>query len=325
MDGSDSGTTFTDSSTAAKTWTANGNVNTKTAIKKFGTAAAYFDGDGDYLETPSSSDFDPGSSDFTIEAWIYPSSVSGNKTIYSGGTSDYEGIRFGLINNHIALFASSGSGWDLIVGDGASTGLGSITISANTWTHVAFVRSGARFMGYVNGILDVDYTASTAAITNTGQSRRIGVIFGSQWPFAGYIDEFKFDNGVARYTSSFTPGASPYPVFVMIEPTESTPGTPDNMTAVSQVFTSPINPTSGEVDLIVETTGTADTDWFVDILASTGNWTNAPLTLVQDYGSNIYRYRASATLTSTDSNRAYRIRTVNNTDFKCTRIMHIWE
>ena len=44
MDGSDNGTTFTDE--CGKTVTAHGDVCTKTAEKKFGTASAYFDGTG---------------------------------------------------------------------------------------------------------------------------------------------------------------------------------------------------------------------------------------------------------------------------------------
>ena len=64
MDGNDNGTTFTDE--CGKTVTAHGDVCTKTAEKKFGTASAYFDGVDDYLSLADSDDWNFSSGDFTI-------------------------------------------------------------------------------------------------------------------------------------------------------------------------------------------------------------------------------------------------------------------
>jgi hypothetical protein len=69
MNGSDNGTTFTDSSNAAHTMTPT-NAVTKTAVQKFGTASGYFDGYHDYLSTPDSADWDVAGGDFTIDAWV---------------------------------------------------------------------------------------------------------------------------------------------------------------------------------------------------------------------------------------------------------------
>lgn len=65
MDGSDNGTTFTDSSSHGRTITRTGSPVTKTSIKKFGTSSCYFgDGDGtagshgNALSMPDSSSWD---------------------------------------------------------------------------------------------------------------------------------------------------------------------------------------------------------------------------------------------------------------------------
>ena len=78
MDGSDGGTTFTDSSGSAHTITPSGNTHTDTTIKKIGTASAQFDGNGDYLTLADSADWDIGTN-WTAEFWAY-NSTSVNDT-----------------------------------------------------------------------------------------------------------------------------------------------------------------------------------------------------------------------------------------------------
>ena len=65
-DGADNGTVFTDNSHSPKTVTAYGNAKTSTAQSKFGGSSIFFDGNGDYLVSPSNSAFQFGTGDFTI-------------------------------------------------------------------------------------------------------------------------------------------------------------------------------------------------------------------------------------------------------------------
>ena len=55
--------------------TANGDAQISTTQSKFGGSSMYFDGTGDYIEVPSSTDLFFGSSDFTIECWVYFNSL----------------------------------------------------------------------------------------------------------------------------------------------------------------------------------------------------------------------------------------------------------
>ena len=70
-DGSNGGTTFTDSSYWQHPATVGGNTHTDTAVKKFGTASAQFDGTtgNDYLEFATASGFGLGTGDWTIDWW----------------------------------------------------------------------------------------------------------------------------------------------------------------------------------------------------------------------------------------------------------------
>src|SRR5690606_37647124 len=97
MDGSDNGTTFTDE--CGKTVTAHGDVCTKTAEKKFGTASAYFDGNGDYLSVPASEDFNFGAGDFTIDLWVKRSVISNalECLVTIGGNSPGGGVYGGSV------------------------------------------------------------------------------------------------------------------------------------------------------------------------------------------------------------------------------------
>ena len=111
-----------------------------------------FDGDlnyqGNYLSTEDSDDFNLGSGDFTIEAWIFTSA-----------TSTFEGI----IGQWPASGASANNSWVLEVVGGdlefyychsGATLVGPIqggSISTNKWIHVMATRSGNTMYMFING------------------------------------------------------------------------------------------------------------------------------------------------------------------------------
>ena len=67
--------------------------------------SGYFDGTGDYLSFASNALLSPGSGDFTIEAWIYPTtSYSTYNAIYSPGSTT-NGMFFGKITGGIGIRA----------------------------------------------------------------------------------------------------------------------------------------------------------------------------------------------------------------------------
>ncbi len=136
-DTSDGSTTFVDLSNGSHTITANGDAQHKIAQKKFGASSMYFDGTGDYLSIPDSSDWTFGTEDFTIDMWIYPTSVNvgGYNEVWLGATTN-QYIAFGINNSGGMIFYSGNGSW---VSTPTAT---SDVITNNNWQHVAVSRAG---------------------------------------------------------------------------------------------------------------------------------------------------------------------------------------
>jgi hypothetical protein len=202
MDGSNGGTTFTDSSNNAITLTANGNANISTAQSKFGGASVYFDGSGDYLSAPSTKFTLAG--DFTVEAWVYITSLGNYHTLIEARASaNYSNYTIGLMN------VSGTLRLDSVNAGGAGTRFtaSSTSVPLNTWTHVALVRSNGKIRGFINGVQDATLINYSGSYTPASGSVRIGAVVDPQY-FYGYLDDLRITNGVDRYSSSFTPPSS---------------------------------------------------------------------------------------------------------------------
>jgi hypothetical protein len=159
--------------------------------------SVFFDGTGDYLQVADNAVFDLDTGDFTVEAWWYPTTIS----------STYQTIA--------GLWNSSGSnyGWILQVrstdvlfsiGTGFFTVLGSTTITANRWYHVAATRSGTTIRVFLNGSLLNSGTsaASGTAVANLQIGRNED---GNQQYVNGYLSNVRIIKGTAVYTAAFTP------------------------------------------------------------------------------------------------------------------------
>jgi hypothetical protein len=171
-----------------------------------------FDGTGDFLSMVDAPVFDFGSSDFTIEAWVYTASSS--QIIYSRETPSLDGILFQVAAGLTlgANLSSNGSVYQLILTGG--------TITANTWTYVAMTRIGSGtnnikiFLGATPGGSATQVaqgTFASAIYSTTGMTPIVGSrnTSGSS-PFNGYIQDLRITRGVGR-TISTVPSAS-FPV-----------------------------------------------------------------------------------------------------------------
>lgn len=204
MDGANNGTTFTDSSTAARTVTPSGNAKTSTTQSKFNGSSAYFDGTGDYLSIADTAGIEPGSSDFTLQAWIRPDNVSaGNYTFFSkrADTSVVGPFLLRREGNVLSLkHSTDGTAW-------ADQDTGG-TLTANTWHHVALVRSGSSLKVYLDGTSVITQTVSGSLHNNSSALLIGGDTNANQW--IGYMDEVVYEMS-ARWTANFTPPSVPYP------------------------------------------------------------------------------------------------------------------
>jgi hypothetical protein len=168
--------------------------------------SVYFDGTGDYLTVANNAAFDLGSGDATIETWIFPTSSGQTCGIFdkrSSGVNYSQFPQIALVSGAFVAYVSySGSSW-------AGT-INGATPAVNTWTHVAFVRSGNTWTLYVNGVVSgTPFTASGSVYTSTdslviGASTTTGTN-----PFVGYISNARIVKGTAVYTSTFTAPTTP--------------------------------------------------------------------------------------------------------------------
>lgn len=173
-----------------------------------GGYSVYFDGTDDYLVVPDGDHFDfSGGSNYTIEAWIYPTTVSGStwRVIASNGASgQYSPIYFVLLEDKLHYLAShNGSSYTLDTRSDIGSG-GISTISANEWTHVAAVWDQTDYKFFVNGVLK-STIAKSGNPMDPVRDLGIGARQDGSEPFTGYITDVRVVSGTAVYTTDFTP------------------------------------------------------------------------------------------------------------------------
>jgi len=204
MDGADNGTTFTDE--AGNTVTSYGNTCTKTAQKAFGTASAYFDGNGDYLVSPANDDFAFGTGEFTVDFWIRFATVATvGEFLRMATATDWNYGRF-------VIYYQMGS-LQAVASGGANPTVASWTPTVNTWYHMAITRDSlSKQRIFINGVK----LAETTCTNNYSQSGFTLSNGYSNRYFNGYMDEIRISKGVARWTANFTPPTEPYGAAVVI-------------------------------------------------------------------------------------------------------------
>lgn len=201
LDGTNGSTTFTDSSLFVRTMTPSGNAQISTAQSKFGGASGLFDGTGDFVTVPDDSAWNFGTGDFTVAFWLRAGTVNDNRALV-GSIDTTEGWII-FINGGPMRFS-------YYAGGSAQNDLsGATSLTADTWYHVQFVRSGTAFKLYLNGVQDGSITDSTNILKNA-----VGLLIGRWTGFTGrdyngYIDDLQILN-YALHTSGFTPPASAY-------------------------------------------------------------------------------------------------------------------
>ena len=167
-----------------------GNAQIDTAQSQFGGASALFDGTNDNLTITG--DFSQ-AADFTIEFWFRTSSVAPAFQVLLMLGDESTGRRS-------IFLAGSVLTWNLY--GGAAEDITHTGISANTWYHVAAVRSGTTVKLYLNGTA----SATTRTVSGTAGNANnvyIGTDSGLVSDYSGHIDEVRISN-TARYTANFT-------------------------------------------------------------------------------------------------------------------------
>lgn len=171
-------------------------VSTNTVSKFASTNSVYFDGSGDGVTVPSLGL----SGDLTIETWLYQSTAQTNayRTILSSSTYG-SGVPL-----RIYTYGASVQVWLSSAGSAEISG----SFTANTWHHIALVRSSGTWTLYIDGQSQgTDTTGGSYDFASNTEwtmgSRFIGST--AVEVLTGYLQDLRLSEGLARYTSSFTP------------------------------------------------------------------------------------------------------------------------
>jgi len=157
----------------------------------------YFDGASDYLTAADSAELEF-SGDFTVEGFFYYTGTATNLNpavvrVQATGAV----CRFDL-NNGSTFLNVAGVTTNPTASRTTFTG---VTVTPNSWVHIAWVRSSNVIKAYINGV------ASATTLSNsvtTERLRQIGTGSGLANGFLGYISSFRMVDS-AVYTSDFTP------------------------------------------------------------------------------------------------------------------------
>ena len=213
-----------DGSSNARTITVNGNVTTNPFTHYdhagYDTAthggSVYFNGTTDYLQSAANSDFQFGTSDFTVEVWVYFEALPSESVLLSKWNA---GGQAGT--NQWLLFVADSTPSFVWSTDGLTSPNAGVTgpnLALNSWHHLAAVRNGSSITLYVNGVPGTSesesgslYGSETELLgigyrrdNNSGTSR-----------LTGYMSDIRIVKGTAVYTAgvvntaAFTPPTAP--------------------------------------------------------------------------------------------------------------------
>jgi hypothetical protein len=183
-----------------------GDARRSTVQAKHGTSSIFLDGTGDFVTFPSTEFQSILTGDFTIDGWVYPTNLSGTRTMLVSQlrqTPSSNGFALNSVNGVLRFSFGPAQNAPIIADAG--------TIQTNTWQHLAVTRQDNTFRVFVNGALTAS-TVFTGTYTPSTTLYSVGSIFTSTQtlpgtsitPFSGYMDELRIIR-VCLFTSNFQP------------------------------------------------------------------------------------------------------------------------
>jgi hypothetical protein len=176
---------------------------------KWSPSSVSFNGSNSYVQAPYNTIFNLGTSNFTVEFWVYFNSVAAAQTVVGRHNTTAAGdwlIYTATTGNLNYYLSSTGSTWNLA----NQVSIGSVSVG--TWYYVALVRNGSVFTPYIGTTPGSAPTAGTttttaSALATITQPLTIGASTNSLTFLNGYVQDFRFTVGVARSITT-VPSAS---------------------------------------------------------------------------------------------------------------------
>ncbi|MDP2939998.1 MAG: LamG-like jellyroll fold domain-containing protein [Candidatus Omnitrophota bacterium] len=160
-----------------------------------------------YLSIPDSDNWNFGSGDFTIDFWVRFNTTPVDD-MFIAHTNNFTSLAF-------YLQMASGGNLRFAYYSGGVTYYKEFpwSPSANTWYHVALVRTGNNLMAFVDGTQIGSTLTITGSIDDSTDLLYIAAFNNSGSPIAflnGWLDELRISKGIARWTENFSPPTEEY-------------------------------------------------------------------------------------------------------------------
>jgi hypothetical protein len=205
FDHRDGSTRMINESDSGAVVSANGDAQADTAQSKFGGASLLLDGTGDYLTLAHNTLYSVSNGNFTVECWVKRNASKLQCIACKRPPTGATEWAFYVNATTNVLIAQAFSAGSLALNIAGTTGL------TTGQHHVSLSRSGSTWRVFLDGALEATGTESP---TPTGNSEVLHIgrdPSNTGRDFNGWIDEFRFTAGVARYTAAFTPPAAAFP------------------------------------------------------------------------------------------------------------------
>lgn len=204
LNGTNGSTTFTDET--GRAWTGSGSAQISTAQSQFGGSSLLLDGSGDWIQsTDTVAPFRFGTGDFTVELWLRTPSADRVLVDFYSATINNTWQLYIDSSGRPQWYSSNGNQAILVATSSAS-------VNNSTWRHVAVSRSGTTLRIFVDGTQTASATDSrnytATGVTTLAVGAQVFSRNGS-FDYNGHIGPVRISS-VARYTSNFTPPASPF-------------------------------------------------------------------------------------------------------------------
>jgi hypothetical protein len=294
----------TDSSLSPKTFTNSGvTFSNSVGEYKFGYSGIFTGGGTSRITTPAHSDFNLGSSNWTIDFWVKFDTHSESAAFVSHASD---------VNNDWRCVWSSASGLNFIVFESSSATQrfhATWTPADDTWYHIEFVRSGSTPYIFVDGVSQ-SVTIDTALGTIPSQTDTLKIGHDPNFlnEVDGKMDEVRLSVGIARHTSGFTVPSSEYIAR-------------ENMTILSNAQTAEAAPTSARLVLFEEDVDAITLNTDIKGYVSRDNGATYSQVTLEDCGSyvsgaQILQGVVDISAQPSGTNMKYKIESLNNKDLK---------
>ena len=188
------GHTFTDSSSSARTVTPLGNVQHMGKVSKVGSTSMSFEADADRMEVTDHADFDNGTAgEFTLEFWAYINELDTVANYFFNFGDSILRLSWDVSNSY----------WYFNAAGNASTSY-TTAPTIKTWMHIAIVGTSSTVKVYIDGTERISVARHGSTALNPAMIR-IGAYSNGSYSLLGYLDEIRYVVGEAVYTGTFTP------------------------------------------------------------------------------------------------------------------------